>query len=174
MVHFDSNSASCLVFTYKEGLLSKIAHDLQIRVEHFDVDVDEATHAVHARFDPGSLKVLGAVKDGKIDPGELSDGDKEKIRHNITDDVLHTKEHPQITFHSTSVTREGEGYRIEGELMLHGKARPIVATAKAEGDKFATEVWLNQPDFKIKPFTAMLGALKVKPEVRVRIEVPRV
>jgi polyisoprenoid-binding protein YceI len=142
-------------------------------VERFDVDVDEGTHAVHARFDPRSLKVMGAVKEGHIDPGELSEGDKEKIQHNITDDVLETKSHPEITFHSTSVTRDGEGYRIEGELMLHGKARPIVATAKAEGDKFATEVRIHQPDFKIKPYTAMLGTLKVKPDVTVRLELPR-
>ena len=50
--HFDATSAECLVFTYKEGLLSALAHDLEIRVPGFEVDVDDATLAVRARADP--------------------------------------------------------------------------------------------------------------------------
>jgi hypothetical protein len=35
------------------------------------------------------------------------------------------------------------------------------------------EIKLHQPDFGIKPFTAALGALKVKPDVVVRVSVPK-
>jgi hypothetical protein len=35
------------------------------------------------------------------------------------------------------------------------------------------EVKIHQPDFGIKPYTAALGALKVKPDVLVRVSVPR-
>ena len=40
MRHFDQQSATCQVFTYKEGLLSAVGHDLKINVGRFTVDVD--------------------------------------------------------------------------------------------------------------------------------------
>jgi hypothetical protein len=33
-------------------------------------------------------------------------------------------------------------------------------------------VVLNQPEFGITPYRAMMGTLRIKPEVRVRISVP--
>jgi hypothetical protein len=35
------------------------------------------------------------------------------------------------------------------------------------------ELKLHQPDFGIKPFSAALGALRVKPDVMIRVSVPR-
>ncbi|MEZ4248058.1 MAG: hypothetical protein R3B99_07445 [Polyangiales bacterium] len=42
MSTFDATRAECSVFTYKDGLLSKIAHDLRVKVERFEVKVDGA------------------------------------------------------------------------------------------------------------------------------------
>jgi polyisoprenoid-binding protein YceI len=161
------------VFTYKEGLLSAIAHDLEIRVTRFDVDVEASPLSVRARFDAASLQVVGAVRDGAVQPGALSDADKRKIEHTIAAEVLHTAEHPDIVFTSSEVTPEGEGLRLIGELTLHGRARLITFRARPEGDGMVAEVRLHQPDFGIKPYTAMLGALKIKPDVTVRCSLPR-
>ncbi len=173
MPHFDQNSAECLVLTYKEGLLSAVAHDLQIRVGRFEVDVDDATFAVAARFDARSLAVDAAVRDGVPNPGALGDADKRKIEQNIVDDVLDAEKHPEIRFTSTAVTKEGDGFRVEGELALHGRTRPLTLHARPDGDRLAVEVSLRQPDFGIKPYSAMLGTLKIKPDVTVRCAVPR-
>ncbi len=172
MPHFDAATAECLVFTYKEGLLSAIAHDLEIRVERFDVDVDEAALAVRARFDPASLRVVTALREGAPMPGALSNADKSKIEQNIRDDALETREHAEIRFVSSAITREGKGARIAGDLTLHGKTRPVTLEARAEGDRLVAEVRLHQPDFGIKPYSAMLGALKIKPGVLVRCALP--
>jgi polyisoprenoid-binding protein YceI len=171
--HFDATTADCLVLTYKEGLLSAVAHDLQIRVERFEVDVDDATLAVRARLDATSLKVIGAAHDGALQPGALGDADKVKIEQNIQGDVLHTREHRAIRFTSSAVTREGEGVRIEGDLTLHGKTKRVTLLARPEGDRLVAEVVLHQPDFGVKPYSAMLGTLKVKPDVTVRCSLPR-
>jgi polyisoprenoid-binding protein YceI len=171
--HYDASSAECLVLTYKEGFLSAIAHDLAIRVESFDLDIDEGTVAVRARFDAASLRVVSAQKDGAPQPDALSDGDKQKIEHSIAVDVLHVREHATIVFTSSAVVPEGDGYRIAGALTLHGKTRPIELAVRTEGARRVAEVRLHQPDFGIKPFSAMLGALKVKPDVTVRCSVPR-
>ncbi len=173
MPHYDASSAECLVLTYKEGLLSAIAHDLAIRVTSFDLDIDEGTLAVRARFDAASLRVVSAMKDGAPRADTLGDADKQKIEHSIAVDVLHVAEHPTILFASSSVVAEGDGYRITGELTLHGRTRPLAFLARAEGARLVAEVRLHQPDFGIKPYSAMLGTLKIKPDVTVRCSVPR-
>lgn len=175
MPQYDEKTAECLVFTYKDGLLSKLAHDLKIRVSRFSVNATPNPPAVSAEFDAQSLRVINAVKDGEEDPKALSDSDKEKIAGQIVDDVLHAKEHKTITFTSREVTKNNEGgYNIRGELSLHGVKRPISASTHLIDGRQVVEVELNQTDFEITPFKAMMGTLKIKPELRVRLSIPNV
>lgn len=172
MPHFDQSSAECLVFTFKEGLLSAVAHDLEIRVGRFTVDVAEDGGSVQARFDAGSLRVLTAMRGGVESPGALSDADKHKIERNIADDVLAASRWPEIRFASTKIEASGAGHRVEGQLTLRDRTRPIqLSTRVADGFEVA-EIAIHQPDFGIKPFSAMMGTLKIKPEIRIRIAVP--
>jgi energy-converting hydrogenase A subunit M len=171
--HFDAATAECTVLTYKEGLLSAVAHDLEIAVTRFDVDVEDGGKALSARFDASSLRVLHAMADGKPREGALSDADKRKIENSIVADVLDAGKHPEIRFVAADVTPEGEGFRVRGELTLHGRTRAIAFVARRLGDRLVAEVQLHQPDFGIRPYSAMLGTLKVKPDVTVRCTLPR-
>jgi polyisoprenoid-binding protein YceI len=171
--HFDATSAECLVLTYKEGLLSAVAHDLEIRVTRFDVDVEASPLSVRARFDAASLAVVGAVRDGAVQPGAIGESDMRKIEHTIATEVLHAADHPDILFASSEIRREGEGFRMIGELTLRGRAQLITFATKPEGERMVAEVRIHQPDFGIKPYTAMLGTLKIKPDVTVRCSLPR-
>jgi len=67
----------------------------------------------------------------------------------------------------------GEGFAVEGTLEMYGKSRSIQTSVRAQGDRWLAEVSIHQPDFGIKPYKAALGALKVKPDVQVRLSVPR-
>ena len=170
-MHFDENSAECLVFTFKEGMLSAIAHDLKIRVERFSVEVEGleqgAPSRIQARFETASLRVVCAMKDGAESHGSLGDGDRKKIEQTIQEDVLQPRRSREVLFRSTRV----EGDRIEGVLTLNGTERPLTAEARREGGRAIIEVELNQTDFGIKPFTAALGTLRINPRVRVRLSV---
>lgn len=172
MATFDASAAEILVFTFKDGFLSAIAHDLKIRATKLTVDVD-GTSSVRARIDAASLRVASAMHEGAPREGSLSDSDKEKIQANIVDDVLAAKKHTQIVFTSTKVTPVGEGYQVTGDLALHGHTKSITFAAKPEGDRLVAEVTLHQPDFGIKPYSAMLGTLKIKPDLVVRCSLPR-
>jgi hypothetical protein len=172
-LRLDRDSAECLVLTFKEGILSAVAHDLEIRVERLEVTIDDAPLSVRARLEAGSLRVVTAVKDGVPQRAALSAADRAKIEETLATEVLHAQKHPDIAFASTSVAVSREGYLIAGTLTLHGLARPISFVARERGDKLVAEVRLHQPDFGIKPYSAMLGSLKVKPEVVVRITAPR-
>lgn len=173
MARFDAYNSECLVFSFKDGLLARLAHDLKLQVERFSIEVDDTTHQITATFDPSSIQVVCAQVDGRDDPSALSDGDKKKIHDNVTKDVLRVRKHPEIRFDSTQIVERGEGFAVEGMLQMHGKTRPVQTSIRREGNRWVTDIRLHQPDFGIKPYTAALGALKIKPDVMVRLSVPR-
>jgi polyisoprenoid-binding protein YceI len=170
--HFDASSAECFVFTYKEGLLAAVAHDLKIRVTKFSVDVDERRRAVEARFDAASLRTVCATSDGVDAPGRLSPSDKREIDHNISRDVLDAGAYPEITFTSSSVQENDGRYLVKGALALHGRKRQVTVHVSTARTGFVGEARIHQPDFGIRPYSALLGTLKVKADVTVRISVP--
>lgn len=172
MVELTQDSVECLVFTYKEGLLSAIAHDLKIRVTKFVIDVDEPSRAIDARFDAHSLRVVCAMSDGAESPGTLSRENKREIEGNIVRDVLEARTYPEIHFVSSSVREKGGAYVVKGTLSLHGEERQISVRVHQEADRYVAEARVHQPDFGIRPYTALLGTLKVKADVMVRLSVP--
>jgi polyisoprenoid-binding protein YceI len=167
MPRYDATTAECLVYTFREGLLSAVGHDLCLRVSRFTVHVedDAATSAtsIWAEFDATSLRATG----------DVSPADARKIERNAADDVLDARRYPSIAFRSTEVTREGTGARIVGTLTLHGVARPLAIDAVLDDDRWNAEVRLDQRDFAIRPYVALFGALRVRADVLVRIAVPR-
>ena len=152
-------AAEVFVYTFKEGLLSAVAHDLKIRVAGVDVDADDTS--VKATFDAASLKVVTTRKDGVDNAGLLPTVMYGEIEKNIRHDVLRSDKFPRITFESTEV---GAG-EVRGKLTLCGTTREI--RCPRQGDR--VEVRLDVRDFGMKPYSAMLGTLKVKPEVVVEV-----
>ncbi|MCA9513732.1 MAG: YceI family protein [Myxococcales bacterium] len=169
----DERSGECQVFTFKEGLLSAVAHDLKIAVERWSLTADAEAGTVSARFDLRSLNPVTAMKDGSEARGALGTRDLAKIKDTIQDTVLEVRKRgAEARFTSTRVAAAGEGYVVEGDLELAGRKRGVKADVKRVGGELVTEVRLHQPDFGIKPYSAMLGALKIKPDVVVRLAVP--
>jgi polyisoprenoid-binding protein YceI len=172
MATYDQNNAECFVFTFKEGLLSPIAHDLRIRITRFSIQVDDLKSSVVASFDTSSLVLDTPMKDGVENPSALSAADKEKIAGQIREDVLHSAQHGDAKFRSTAITaRDDGGYDVSGELALHGVTRPLAAQTRLVAGRQQVELKLNQPDFGITPYRAMLGTLKIQAEVTIRITV---
>jgi polyisoprenoid-binding protein YceI len=176
MPRFDAESAECTVLTYKEGLLSPVAHDLKIAVTRFSVTVTreaDAPFAIRVEVDPASLRVLSAMRDGREAPQLLSESDRRKIERNIVSEVLAASAHPQITFVGTAVPISADRLEVSGQLTLHGRTRELRCTARTTSDRHVAEVRLHQPDYGIKPYTALLGTLRVQADVTVRLSVPR-
>lgn len=172
MPRVTENDADSRVYTFKEGLLSLVAHDLELRVERFWLEWDEARTRVEGSWEGASLRVLHAMKEGTPNPSALSSRDKAKIESNIQDDVLEVKRFSAIRFVSSMVAPDGEGFVVRGTLELHGKKREVEARVVREGERYVSEVVLDQEEFGITPYRAMMGTLRIKSEVRVRISVP--
>jgi polyisoprenoid-binding protein YceI len=84
-------------------------------------------------------------------------------------EVLRAREAPEVTFVSTEVAREKDGFRVRGDLTIAGRTRSIAFVTRADDGKEVAEISLHQPDFGITPYKAMLGTLRVQPDVRVRV-----
>lgn len=174
MPHYDAQRAEVLVHTFREGVLSPVGHDLELFASALTLDVDESSGIVEARVDARALKLRGAVVDGHVVPGRISPGDTRTIEGNTYEDVLAVARHPEIRF-SGKIAREtpSGGHTVEGTLTLHGVSRPLAFSTERVGDLETADVPLEQTDFGIKPFRAMLGALRVRSRVVVKLRISR-
>lgn len=175
MAELDQDNADLSVFTFKEGLLSPVAHDLKLKVGRWSAHLDKGALgiAVTAAFDPSSIVVEGVMREGKVHTDVLGARDADKIARTIREEVLLTQRHPSISWRGKGVMVNGVP-RVDGEVTLAGKTKNVSSRVKKEGKDevfWLIETTLHQPDFGIKPYTAMLGALKIKPDVVVTLRV---
>ncbi len=167
MARYDARDAEVLVFTFKEGLLSAVAHDLKLTVKRFSIEVDGVKAT--GEFEAGSLAVVTAMKDGGETPGALPAFAAGEIEKNAHGDVLDARRFPTIRFETTEVTPS----TVAGRLTLHGVSKDLRGTRTTHDGKDVAEFEFDQRDFGIKPFSAMLGTLKIKPRIKVRVVVPK-
>jgi polyisoprenoid-binding protein YceI len=95
-----------------------------------------------------------------------------EIEATIAGTVLQAGSFPEIRFASTAVSRREGGYDLLGSLSLRGVTRPLALPVAHEGDRLVAVATVHQPDFGIRPYRAMMGTLRVKADVVVRVSVP--
>lgn len=162
---FTKENARVDVYTFKEGLLSSMAHDLRIDVPDFEIEVDGQ---IRGEIDLRSLKVACARKKGADAPELLSSGDHRKIEATMRDEVLHTSRYPYAILEADLDDLSGDF--ITGNLELHGEDRDVRIELVEENSAMTVVLHVHQPDFGIRPYSAMLGSLKVKADVKIVVE----
>lgn len=164
---FGPDNGRLLVKVFREGFAKKAGHDLVIEVKNWSATVNVAEEpgasTLSGSADVGSFTVLEGV--GGVKP--LSDGDKADIKKNITQKIL---TNPDISFRSSSVSSSGDSARISGEMTIMGKSNPIDIQLSESGGKVKGTFTVVQSNWGIKPFQAMMGALKVRDAVDVELE----
>lgn len=163
------SSAHVHLYTYKEGLLSGLAHDLRLSVQRYTIDFD--CGRVTASFDPRSLRVDGAIHRGDLDSRTLSETDQRKIVATLEKEVLRCAAYPEIRFDG-AITHQGNGrFMVRGQLSLTGRSveveLPLTLGGQVRGD-----IEIVPSRWGIEPFRAMAGALKVQDRVRVAFVLP--
>ncbi len=168
----NGNSGNVYVYTFKEGLLSKLAHDLLIDVTNFKVNLNipEAgftSGSLEMELQANSLKVDCAMKEGERQPDTLKEKDIADIEKDMAKKVLHPDKYPTVNFCSKEIQEKEGGYHINGELSLHGVTKPVDFDIDTNGENLKGMITLLQKDYGIKPFKAMMGTLKVKNEINI-------
>jgi polyisoprenoid-binding protein YceI len=163
------NDGKVLVNVYKDGVAAKMGHDLTLQAGSWsgkaDINPDDpSSSSVSVSIDADSLEVL----EGKGGAKPLSEGDKQDIKKNIGK----TLGRGQISFESTEVSGNPPRLQLKGNLTINGQSRPVTLDLNVDDNGHVTGTTsFRQTDFGLKPFSAMLGALKVKDNVDVSIDV---
>jgi hypothetical protein len=158
------------VFVYKDGLLSRLGHDLRLRLDRFEVEVDGSQ--LLGRFDPKTLHVDTAMRDGVPRPGELSDKDRREIEKNIADRVLQVAKYPEVRFEGDVISSEASDVRVSGTLTLMGHSESMALEVHRRSGLLEAETTLIPSRWGIKPYKALMGALRIQDRVGIRFSLP--
>jgi polyisoprenoid-binding protein YceI len=159
------------VQAFATGMLSFFAHSPTFGVGDFDgsiVFADETIQSMELEITVRSeaLKLLDKVRNA----------DRQEIENRMRGEVLETAANPMIVYRAnvTSSDRLAAGryqVHLEGTLTLHGTSNPLAADAELllfdDGIRLRGECWLRLTDFRIKPVTALGGAIQLKNELKV-------
>ena len=161
--------------TGRSGFGAMAGHDLVIEVTRWagtvsiDAERIEAS-TVEVVVDAASLE----VREGKGGAAPLLAINKSEIAKTINK-LLNTKKYPEVRFRSTAVAPTADGFIVQGDLTIAGATRAAeliimigIIAGRPRGTVTTTVV---QSSFGIKPYSAMLGALRVRDAVEVRAEV---
>ena len=158
--------------TGREGMAKKVGHDLVIEARQWNakvnVDAENLTSSsATVTVDTRSLEVVSG--EGGAKP--LSDKDRRDIKENIDKKVLKTDKFPEITFTSSRVEAKGaDNVTVHGDCTIMGTARPASMDIVVNGNKATGTMTLKQSDWGIKPFSALMGALKLADVLTVKVE----
>jgi polyisoprenoid-binding protein YceI len=164
-------SGRLLVKTTRTGLGAKAGHDLTIEVTrwHGRATVDAATptnSSVAVEVEADSLEVRKGT--GGVKP--LTDADRAEI-HKTLGEVLHTAQHPTITFRSRRVEGSAGSFTLDGELTVMGITRPVMVQGRVIDGRVVGGATVVQSRWGIRPYSAFFGALKLSDEVKIDFDV---
>jgi polyisoprenoid-binding protein YceI len=165
------DSGRLLLRTSRSGVGRKVGHDLTIEVTRWSGE------AVVDPADPASLSVTVAaeadslqVREGTGGVKPLTDSDRAEIEKTARQKILRVGDHPVITFRATGAEGTPESFTMNGELTIMGRTRPLSVRGGVEDDRLRGRATVVQTQWGIKPFSALLGALKLADEVGVEFD----
>lgn len=172
MTSWKVNAGRVFIDVEAAGLLKALAHDrtFSAPAPNFEVtaDADAQTLDVPVAF---AFPAEALVPDAE----GLSKREYRQMLDNLRGrDVLDTQRHPEISFAGTYRGNWQAGV-LEGALTLRGKPQALelaVTVVRTGNDVRVEGEWTGTlAALGIKPFTAMLGTIKLKEYARVGFEV---
>ncbi|BCQ08968.1 hypothetical protein JMUB5695_02407 [Mycobacterium heckeshornense] len=171
----NASDGELLVRTGVTGRAAKMGHRLTIAMKRWMATVQWAgDEPVSAELvvDVDSFEVLrgdGGVKG-------LSGPEKTLVRSNALR-LLDAGRFREIRFAAHTIDKTNGGYRLSGTLELHGKTQACRIDLRTDdlGDvwRMAGQATVRQSDFGIKPYSMLMGAVKVADEVSVSFTAQR-
>ena len=170
-----ASDGELLVHTGVTGRAAKMGHRLTIAMRRWQATVswagDEPVVAKLA-VEVDSLEVVKSA--GGLTP--LSAPEKALVRSNALR-ALGASRFREIVFAADAVEPSEDGYRLNGTLHIHGKRRDLVIDVRTEdlggSWRMASHTNIRQSDCGVKPYSMLMGSLKVADEVKVSFTAQR-
>ncbi|HXS86127.1 MAG TPA: YceI family protein [Mycobacterium sp.] len=171
----DGSDGDLLIHTGVAGPAAAMGHRLTLAMRQWRAttrwDANEPV-AAELAVEVGSLEVVRG--EGGVTP--LSTPEKILVRSNALRS-LDAKRYPRITFVTNDIEKTATGYRLTGTLTIHDTSRAHVVdlrTDDQDGDWWlSSESTVRQTEFGIKPYSQLLGSLKVADDVVVAFSAKR-
>jgi polyisoprenoid-binding protein YceI len=170
---FGADTGRLLIRTYRAGLGSRAGHDLTIEATVWEgtaqVGADAAASSVALTVDPDSFE----VREGRGGIKPLTAADRAEIRATIRE-LLDTARYPAITFGSTALRGSQRDLLVDGQLTIRDATHPVMVRGSIEessGDpRLRATAQVVQSEWGIKPYSAFLGALKLRDDIDIDID----
>lgn len=154
------------VFTFKDGILARAAHDLALRMERFAVTLDG--ERVTAVMPLEGLVVVGPVEGGVVRADRYDAGQRAEVERTMHTDVLRSARHPTARYTGHAIPDSG-GLHVEGRLELGGRTATLSFDVRRDGDVYRARFEMPPSRWGIQPYKALLGAIKLKDNVRIEL-----
>jgi polyisoprenoid-binding protein YceI len=171
-VQLGTDRARIVLHTFRDGLAAQAGHDLTIEVGRWSgvltVNDDLTPSGLEVQADMGSL----IVREGTGGLKPLTDRDRREIAVTARR-TLGADRSPEASFTASTFEPDADGGGvISGTLTLAGQSRPLQLRVRKTGaDQYHATTSVVQTQFRIKPYSGFLGALKVRDAVDVDVDV---
>jgi polyisoprenoid-binding protein YceI len=180
-----SSESLLTILAFRGGALAKAGHNHVIASHdisgtfYVPEDVMRSTFELHVpvaqlTIDEPELR----TKEGPDYPPEVPESAKEGTRHNmLSEALLNGAQFPELTLVSQRLDRGemGTSVRADVQVTVRGQSHTVsvpVAYSLTGGELVASgDVPIKQTDLGLTPFSAMLGALQVQDELRVKFRI---
>ena len=145
---------------------------------------------VRGKFDTFSGEIvtgadpLGSSVTAHIDLASINTGNEQRDAHIRSADFFETDTHKTMTYRSTGIRPEGDGYVLDGELTLKGITRSVPLELELNGfgpdpyggtrAGFSATAEINRSDFDVKFGLAEGGGAVVSDKVTIQLEIEAV
>lgn len=171
----DASDGELLVRTGVAGRAARMGHRLTIAMTRWRVTVNwDGTEPA----EPLAAELVVEVDSFDVLRGEggvkgLSGPEKALVRSNALKS-LSAGRFPEIRFTAARITKTDDGYRLNGTLQIRGKSREHVIDLRTEdlggSWRMSAQSRVRQTDFGVKPFSLLMGSVRVADEVKLSFE----
>jgi polyisoprenoid-binding protein YceI len=173
------------ILAFRGGALAKAGHNHVIASHEvsgtFYVPDDLLRSTFELHIPVASLTIdepALRAKEGPDFPTDVPDSAKEGTRRNmLSEALLNGAQFAEITLVSARIQPGGTGASVQADVQVtvrgqtHTLAVPVAYTLSGTELVAAGELPVKQTDLGLTPFSAMLGALQVQDELRVRFRI---
>lgn len=175
------------IMTQTEWHIDAAHSNLQFSVRHMVITKVRGAFRSYRgtlKLDENAVLSLASV-DVSIDAASIDTGEPKRDEHLKSSDFLDVASHPALRFQSRSVAREGDRYRVTGDLTIRGVTRSVVLDAEFQGRgndpwggqraAFSAKTSIDRADFGLTWNQALeAGGVLVGTKIEIDLEVQAV
>jgi polyisoprenoid-binding protein YceI len=125
------------------------------------------------RFDPAqpensTIQLEIEANSAVLKDDWVSAKDAKKIMNAAQMDMMDSAKYPLLKFASTAIIRKGDNaYEVRGDLTIRNVTKPVLVTLTEKDGVCEGKAIVKLTDFKLKPPSALLGAIGTRDEMTV-------